>query len=418
MPVSMRNIPRPAIGGAAAVLLTLFLAGCDHTATSPRSSLPAQFSTTISLPDFQSHLLSGTTRVEVHVIPGTLTARRVEIEEPEQLTRPEEIRGRVTAITAGTDTATLTLELGGVQVAVNGSTRLLPDEEDADPAAMTLAGFVARIQADLAAGGSPAVRASRQPPAQPQAPGDGGFLAAELKLDEGNNHSFIKMNVTSAALVSNATPPPDAWLKLLGLTIELRISDGTTRLALENPDLEGVREFEGIVQSVDMTAQTVTLKDGTIIRIVAGTEIEAREGDEDDHLTSLADVQAALTAGKTVKTEGKGLLDSATPLTIDAIRIEFEVEGEPLPPPVMMIAFADSVTAVDVAASTFTLKSGAVVRVLAETFLDADGNLQTLQAVSDALAAHHGVFAEGVATVDAAGPPPQLTAHAVKFESS
>ena len=40
----------------------------------------------------------------------------------------------------------------------------------------------------------------------------------------------------------------------------------------------------------------------------------------------LADVQAALTAGKTVKAEGEGLVTTATPLTIDAIEIEFAVE--------------------------------------------------------------------------------------------
>src|SRR3989442_15158056 len=90
---------------------------------------------------------------------------------------------------------------------------------------------------------------------------------------------------------------------------KLRLADGTTKLKQENPELEGVREFEGTVQSVDQTAKTVTLKDGTVIRIVAGTEFDAREGNEDDHLTSLAAVQDALTAGKTVKTEGRGLVD-------------------------------------------------------------------------------------------------------------
>src|SRR5207244_13242837 len=120
-----------------------------------------------------------------------------------------------------------------------------------------------------------------------------------------------------------------------------RLRDGTTRRKRQNPDLEGVRGFEGLVQSVDQTAQTVTLKDGTVIRIVAGTEFDAREGDEDDHLASLAAVQDALTAGKTVQAEGRGLVDSANPLTIDAIRIEFEVEGEDLPPPVMMVEFED-----------------------------------------------------------------------------
>src|SRR2546430_9779861 len=77
----------------------------------------------------------------------------------------------------------------------------------------------------------------------------------------------------------------------------------------------------------------------SIIRLVGGTEFDGREGDLDDHVTGLPAVQDALTAGKTVKAEGRGLVDSTNPLTLDAIRIEFEVEGEELPPPVMMVEF-------------------------------------------------------------------------------
>src|SRR5438046_3135656 len=166
-------------------------------------------------------------------------------------------------------------------------------------------------------------------------------LAADRTPDEANSHSVIKLNIAAANLVTNPTPPPDGFLKVLGVSLELRLSDGTTQLKQENPELEGVREFEGVVQSVDLTAQTVRLKDGTIIRIVAGTEFDGRDGDRDDHVTGLHAVQDALTAGKTVKAEGRGLVDSTNPLTLDAIRIEFEVEGEELPPPVMMVEFED-----------------------------------------------------------------------------
>ena len=89
----------------------------------------------------------------------------------------------------------------------------------------------------------------------------------------------------------------------------------------------GEREFEGIVLSVDVTAGTVTLKDGTIIRIVAGTEIDAEPGD-DDHLPSLAAVQSALAAGNIVEAEGEGLVKSTDTLTIDAIEIEFKVDAQ------------------------------------------------------------------------------------------
>jgi hypothetical protein len=267
----------------------------------------------------------------VRVIPGTLVARRVELEDSKDMTRPEVVRSRVTGVTAGTDAATFTLELGGLQIAANGSTMIRHGDDHALPSATTLADFVALVPADIAAGHNPTLSASRQPATAPQAPDDGSFLAAELKLDEGNSHSVIQLNIAAANLVTNPTPPPDGFLKLLGVSLELRLSDGTTKLKQENPELEGVREFEGLVQSVDLTAQTVTLKGGRIIRIVAGTEFDGREGDADDHLTSLAAVQDALTAGKTVKAEGRALADSTNPLTLDAIHIEFEVRGEEPP---------------------------------------------------------------------------------------
>jgi hypothetical protein len=431
MRLSIRSRSRVAIGGAAA-LFTFLVTACDNTSSGPRSSQALQFSSAVTLPVFQSKLVTGPARVEVSVIPGTLTARRVRIEEADQLTRPERVRSRVTAITSGTDTATLTLELGGLKIAVNKSTSLHPDDgdrgRDGEPpmpamsddggSGMTLADFVARIQADIAAGHNPAVRATRQPPAQPQAPDDGSFLAGTLQLDEGNNHSRIELNITGANLTVNTTPPPDAILKVLGVSLELKTSDGTTKLQAENREAEGAQEFHGVVKSVDQTAQTVTLMDGTIIHIVAGTEFEAREGDEDDHLTTLADVQAALTAGKTVKAEGRGLVTSMSPLTLDAIRIEFEVEGEVLPPPVMMEQFSGAVESVDVTAGTLTLAGGTgVVTVTADTHIAADGAFHTLQEVSDALTAKKTVRAEGVGTITAAGPPPAIKALFVKFET-
>ena len=419
--------PRLAVAGAAA--LTFLVSACDNTSSGPRSALPAQFARTVSLPDLQNQLGTGPARVEVSVIPGTLTARRVRIEEADQLTRPERVRSRVTAITSGTDTATLTLELGGLKIAANGSTKLRPDDGDQghDPmpatsetggTSMTLADFVARIQADIAAGHNPAVRATRQPPAQPQAPDDGSFLAATLQLDEGNDHSRVELNITGANLTTNATPPPDAILKVLGVSLELRTSDGTTKLQVENEAAEGAVEFHGVVKSVDVTAQTVTLMDGTIIHIVVGTDFEDSEGAEDDHLTTLADVQAALTAGKTVKAEGRGLVTSTNPMTLDAIRIEFEVEGEELPPPVMMEEFRGDVASVDLTAGTFTLANGAgVVTVTSDTHVSMEGDYHTLQEVSDALTAKKIVRTEGVGTITAAGPPPAIKALFVEFET-
>ena len=426
MPLPSLRRPRSAIGACTTLFLTLFAAACDHSPSGPGST-PLQFSRTVSLPDAQSLLLTGPTRAEVRVIPGTLVARRVELEEPQRMSRPERVRSRVTAVTSGTDTATFTLELGGLQIAANGSTTLRTGD-DHDPraavsatapgGATSLADFVARVQAEITAGHNPTLTASRQPAASPQAPDDGTFLAASLGLDEGNNHAVIELNIAAANMVANATPPPDGFLKVLGLSLELRLADGTTQLKQENPDLENEGEFEGTVQSVDQTTQTVTLGDGTVIKVVAGTEFEAHEGADDDHLTTLAAVQDALTAGKSVKAEGRGLVTGTNPRTLDAIRIEFEVRGEEPRPPVPMEEFRDAVASVDVAGSTFTLAGGAVVTVTSDTHIFSESALTTLQAVSDALAAQHPVRAAGIAIVTSAGPPPALKAVFVKFETA
>src|SRR5207245_10887304 len=95
-----------------ALFLALLLAACDQNSSGPRSALPIQFSRQVTLPAVQSQLVTGPARVEVSVVPGTLTARRVVIEQSDQLTRPERVRSRVTAIPAGTEPATPTRASG------------------------------------------------------------------------------------------------------------------------------------------------------------------------------------------------------------------------------------------------------------------------------------------------------------------
>jgi len=73
----------------AALLAALVVAACDQTSTDPGSS-SIQFSRSISLPDAQTLLQSGPSRVEVRVIPATLVARRVEIETSEEFEAEQE----------------------------------------------------------------------------------------------------------------------------------------------------------------------------------------------------------------------------------------------------------------------------------------------------------------------------------------
>src|SRR5258708_13418108 len=121
--------PRSAIGACTTLFLTLLATACDHSPSGPGTN-SIQFSRTVSLPDAQSLLQTGPTRVEVRVIPGTLVARRVELEESSEMTRPEQVRSRVTAVTSGTHTAPLTLQLGGGHIAANGSPKIRPRAPD------------------------------------------------------------------------------------------------------------------------------------------------------------------------------------------------------------------------------------------------------------------------------------------------
>src|SRR2546426_1265035 len=107
MPLPSLRRPRSAIGACTTLFLTLFAAACDHSPSGPGSN-SIQFSRTVSLPDAQSLLQTGPTRVEVRVIPGTLVARRVELEESSEMTRAEQVRSRVTAVPPGTQTAAVT----------------------------------------------------------------------------------------------------------------------------------------------------------------------------------------------------------------------------------------------------------------------------------------------------------------------
>jgi uncharacterized protein DUF5666 len=401
----MRFARPRAVAGCAGFAL-LVLAGCDSPTTAPRGL--TQFSRVVSLPQVHDQLASGATRAEIKIVPASnpAVAREVKLKDNSELTEAEQVRGPVTAIdgTAGS----VTLAIGaGLKIGFDAGTRFRAEGEDGD---LTRDAFVARVQTALAAGGHPAVRAERAAPATPQAPDDPAFTASELKLDEEADLPEIELNVTTANLTINSTSPPDGFITVLNLKITI---NAQTELEVENPDVDEV-EFEGQVKAVDLSAQSFTLASGTVVKIVAGTQIEA-EGDDGEHLGTLTAVKAALDAGQTVEAEGEGVAESGATNTLDAIDVEFQVREAPMAPG--EVEFEGDVTKADVGAGSFMLDNGAVVKLTTGTHISAEGNLLTLQAVAEALTAGHRVRAEGHATVDAAGPPPQLTALDVKFET-
>jgi len=319
------------------------LFGCDsQRSTGPNQLL--QFSRSITLPGFDSVLTAGPARVKIWLEPGTLIASRVVVKQGDQQTRAERVDGRVTALATSATEDTLTLTTGGLKIVVDANTsfrgeRQEGDDDDRDAPA-SLATFTLRLQNALAAGRHPAIEARRPAPGTPQAPTDAGFTAAVVRLDDETDRPTIEMNVASANFLTNATPPPDAWLQLLGLKIELRISDGTTRIRRQTSETEGELRFGGMVASVDVGGNAATLADGTILRFVAGSEIETRGDRDDPALATLGDVQSALAAGDTVVARGEGLLETATPRTLDVIEVRFrpkETETVDMPEPVELV---------------------------------------------------------------------------------
>ena len=364
-----------------------------------------QFSQQITLPEFEDAVASGPARVEIKLVNGSLVAHEVEVKESEELFDEEEIESRISAIDpAGSVTLTLG---GGFTIGFNAST----DFEAEDGQHISMQDFITRVQDVLALGRNPAVEAKRSPAALPQDPNDATFVADELELDDEADDQKIEINVDGDNLASNASPPPDAILTVLGLAVELNVSGGVTELESEVDDDNSERDFEGIVESVN--GSSFTLTDGTVIEIAIGTEVD--DADDSDELGSLGEVAVAVANGLIVEAEGEGDVTGTNPLTITAKEVEFEVEdvNDDLPG---ALEFQDRVTSVDVAGRTLTLANGAVVQVATDQLIDPLGDLLSLQATDVAVQAQRLVRAEGHAELVSAGPPMVLNALSIKIE--
>lgn len=409
-------LPRRLIAWSAAV--TMAVVGCDGSSVSgpgddgsPGGN--AAFSQSITLDELEDRTTSGSARVEIELRSGELVAREVEIEEDDERDDDEKIEARVTAIQSSGDGGTITFDLGdGLEVSFDGSTSFESDIGASDDD-VSLSEFVDLVQAELDAGRSPFVEAERRPPAEPRAPDDAAFLARELEVEDSDDEPEIEMNVDADNFERNDAPPPEAWITVLGLRIE--IVDGVTELRREIDDDRDEAEFESLVASVDESAGEVTLEDGTVVRIVAGTEIDSDDDGDDDELASLGEVATALEAGRAVEAEGEGMIESPDPRVIVAVEVEFEVEDDgddgDLPPDAF--EFQDGVASVDTGAESFVLDGGAEVRMTEDTEIESDGDLFTLEEVAEAVDDGRPVRAEGDAVEESSSV---WTAVSVKFE--
>lgn len=369
--------------------------------------LPA-FANDVTMLGFQSEMATGNAvRIEIVLAGDGLLAREVAIKSGEVLRTPERIHGHITHLEPTSTGGVLTLDIGGLKVQFSGETGIGVFGTDG---AMDLETFIARVTAALAEGHHPAVVAMRAPPDMLQAPDDGAFLAGRLLLGGEGEGRILVFNIVTDNFERNVSPPPDGWVLLLGLRIELRVSEGLTRIRKERDDIR-VERFEGVVESVNLDRHTFTLRNGTIVRLVRDSEIKYEVGDE-HRLGSLEDVARALQAGFTVVSAGAGVVEGREPLRLVAIAVVFELARPP------MVDFEGVVASVDLENRSVLLERGVTIRLTDDTQIgfhtDRDHMLGSLEEVAKAIADKQTVVAAGVGTVEQ-HEPPVIVAHKVVF---
>ncbi len=385
----------------AAGLALVALACSDNDLLGPSLGDPIQFSREISLGELQDALATTGARLDIQLFEDGMVARRVVVRKAEAFGDEERIESRATAIQASDTEGTLSLRLGSLTVGFDHETHFRGPGGDA----IGYGDFVERVTLWLGDGFQPVIVAERAPGDLPQDPADASFFPASLRALEEGDGPALALNVDADNLELNGSPQagePDAWLDVLGLRIELRISDGVTELASEDADVADEVEFEGFVKSVDLEGHRFTFTDGTVVNIVETTAI----ADGPDFLASLEAVKAAFEDGLKVVAWGCGSLVSAEPRVIDAGELHFVLHdggGDAND----IVEFEGHVVSVDVDAGSFTLTNGTIVKITGETELIHTGDGQTLgslQEAKDSLDAGADVIAYGAGKVETAEP--------------
>lgn len=387
-------------------LATLFtLAGCSDDLLGPGDpGSPTQFSREITLSDLQQTLSSGTARLEIELLAEALIARDVVVQGAESISEDESLESLITGMEVSGEEGTLTLALGGLTVSFHPGTRFIAGDDE-----LSFAGFVDRVEAFLAESVDLAVEIRRDPTDSPQDPNDAGFAADEIRLHDGEASPSIEINVDDDNLVINTNRQdgePDGWVNVLGLSIELRVSDGVTELGEAGGDVSDIVEFEGFVASVNLEAGSFTFGDGIVVFIVDDTHIAQSDGG--DALNSLAAVKAALEEGLDVVAWGGGRIESVGPTMIVALEVHFAIAGgEGDGEDNHLVEFEGYVTSVDLDAGTFTLTNGTVVKIVDGTDIkppsEGEG-LMSLEAVKEALDNSLSVVAYGAGDVEIENP--------------
>lgn len=363
--------------------------------TGPDGEVLDAFVQTLEMDGFQSMVLGSPAEVEVTLLPGELIASELSV-RPTGQSGEDRIQSRVIGVAENGDSGVLTFLLGDLQVSYDADTRFWFNGVEV-PRVL----FLTQVTSNLSAGLDLPIVAERVTPATPQEPDDDLFVAAAMAIT-GDGEPRIRLSIDEDNFQMATNPSegePDGWLNVLGISIQIRVTDGTTELESEEHDFEEVEEFEGLIGSVSLETASVTLTDGTVISLVDRTQIQ-----HDEHLIStLTGVAEALEAGHEVLTWGKGAVESEDPLVLLAIKIAFKARMEDEEHVEDFEGFVNEVRLDD---GAFTVSDGTVVRIVDRTEVVAyhDGGPTTLEGVLAALEDGYEVLAWGHGEVESEDP--------------
>ena len=299
------------VAGLAAGALT-FLAACSDS-TAPGTAV-TQFGEPLSLAQFETEVV-GTARVEIEFATlAGLVAREIEVEPDDA---EEKFVSRVTSM--NTTAGTLTLELGGFVVTYGASTRFrTPANSNVSRTA-----WESQIAAELNAGRQPSIEARRNQPATPQAPTLATFTATDLRLTAAIEKAKLEVYVDADNFTDVASPPPLAILRVFNLPVQILSSTRIQRILNGAPPQGTSVQFEAQVASVNTSAGSLTLLDGTVILVGAGTTFDP-QGD----VLTLSAAASAVASRDVVRIEGIGTVQSSgPPRTIAATSVKIEVDN-------------------------------------------------------------------------------------------
>ncbi|MEQ1857112.1 MAG: DUF5666 domain-containing protein [Longimicrobiales bacterium] len=234
----------------------------------------------------------------------------------EAFSADERIQSRVASFDA--EHGRLGLLLGDVEVTVGAQTRFWVGDD-----AVSREVFTQRMREELSAGRRPPVVVERAAPEAPQGPEDETFVAGDVVVGgDGTPALRVKVGHGNVERVSNPSAgEPDAWLKVLGSHLRMRMRDGTTNATRHRHDFARVVGFEGSVVGIDFDARTLELTEGVTVRVTGRTDIVRRRG----YARTLRAAAEALEQGNLVHARGLGVAQEQNGRLM-ALRVALKVE--------------------------------------------------------------------------------------------